>query len=120
MTAYTINVLNQSGANKSFVLFTQPPGGTTPIYTNAWAVFENINNGGWDNVVFTPEPAVQSKTVKAPPAPRVLVMEGVYKPGQVVKPAKGAKVATVDFKGRPETTATVTEHPDGGFSVAYG
>ena len=120
MTTYTITVLNQSGANKSYVLFMQPPGATTPIYTNAWATFDNIHNGGWDSIVFTPEPAVQSKTVKAMPAPRVLVAEGAYTPGQVLAPAKGANLAVVDFTGLPNTTATVTEHPDGSLSIAYG
>lgn len=119
MTTYTINVFNQSAAKKSYVLFTQPLGVTTPVYTDAWATFDNIPNGGWDSLVFTPEPAVQSKTVKAPAAPRILVAEGAYAPGQVFTPAKGAKIAVVDFKGLPNTTATVTEHPDGGFSVVY-
>ena len=120
MTTYTISVFNQSGADKSYVLFQQPPGGATPSYANAWATFDNIPNGGWDSLVFTPEPAVQSKTVKAMPAPRVVVAEGTYTPGQVFKPAKGANLATVDFSGLPDTTATVTEHPDGGLSIAYG
>jgi hypothetical protein len=119
MTTYTINVFNQSGANKSYVLFTQPPGGVTPVYTNAWVVFDDISNGGWESATVAPEPAVQSKTAKAPPAPRILVAEGAYTPGQVLTPAKGAKIATVDFTGLPNTTATVTEHPDGGFSVVY-
>jgi uncharacterized protein YndB with AHSA1/START domain len=119
MTTYTIKVFNQSGANKSYVLFTQPPGVTTPVYTNAWATFDNIHNDGWDSLVFTPEPVVQGKTVKVTPAPRILVSEGAYTPGQVFTPAKGAKIAVVDFTGLPNTTATVTEHPDGGFSVVY-
>ncbi len=58
MATYTIRIYNQSLANKSYVVFMQPPavsssGGTTPIYTNAWATFDNITNGGWDTVVYT-------------------------------------------------------------------
>jgi hypothetical protein len=120
MTTYTIRVINQSGANKSYVVFMQSPVGVTPVYTNAWAVLDNIANGGWDSVSNTPEDAVQGKTLEAPPALRCLVAEGAYAPGQVIEPPQGANVATVDFTGRPETTATVTEHPDDGFSVDYG
>lgn len=58
MAAYTIKVFNQSEINKSYVVFMQPPvvsasGGSTPIYTNAWASFENITNGSWDSVVYS-------------------------------------------------------------------
>jgi len=57
MATYTIRLYNQSLANKSYVVFMQPPvvsasGGTPPIYTNAWATFENVTNGGWDTVVY--------------------------------------------------------------------
>ena len=37
MTTYTISVFNQSSVSKSYVVFMQPPGGVTPIYTNVWA-----------------------------------------------------------------------------------
>lgn len=58
MASYTIRIYNQSLLNKSYVVFMQAPivtsnGGTTPIFTNAWATFENITNGGWDQVDYT-------------------------------------------------------------------
>ncbi|UAL09042.1 hypothetical protein [Caulobacter segnis] len=57
MATYTIRIYNQSLVDKSYVVFMQAPivtsnGGTTPIFTNAWATFENITNGGWDQVVY--------------------------------------------------------------------
>lgn len=112
MTTYTINVLNESGVSKSYIVFMQPPGGVTPIYTNVWATLENITDGGWDSVTYAPEG-------EDPPAPRVMVAEGVYTPGQIVEPSIGVNIVTVDFAERPQITATVTEHPDGGYSVAY-
>lgn len=57
MATYTIRIYNQSLIDKSYVVFMEAPivtanGGTTPIYTNAWATFENITNGGWDSVIY--------------------------------------------------------------------
>ncbi len=58
MATYTIKIFNQSQVTKSFVAFLQQPtvvssGGSTPVYTNAWATFENITNGAWDSVTYT-------------------------------------------------------------------
>lgn len=58
MSHYTIKIYNQSLINKSYVVFQEPPvvtanGGQQPVYTNAWAVFENITNGGFDALVYT-------------------------------------------------------------------
>lgn len=58
MATYTIKILNQSDVTRSYVAFLQPPtvepsGGPTPVYTNAWATFENITNGAWDSVTYT-------------------------------------------------------------------
>ena len=114
-TTYTISVINQSGANKSYFVFQAPPpsfGGQTPVYTNAWAALENLTNDGFDSVSYTVEGADHKP-------PRFLIAEGDYAPGQVIAPPEGANVATVDFTGLPQTTAAVTEHPDGDFSVAY-
>lgn len=114
-TTYTINVINQSGASKSYVVFQAPApssGGQTPVYANAWATLENLTNDGFDTLTCTVEGADHE-------APRFLVAEGDYQPGQVIEPPEGANVATVDFTGLPQTMAAVTEHPDGDFSVAY-
>lgn len=58
MATYTIRIYNQSQLTKSYVAFMEPPsvagsGGTHPVYTNAWATFENLTNGSWDSVVYT-------------------------------------------------------------------
>ncbi|MFZ0268748.1 hypothetical protein [Caulobacter sp.] len=115
MTTYTINVVNQSGASKSYVVFQAPPpafGGQTPVYTNAWAALEHITDSGFDSVTYTVEGSDHE-------VPRFLVTEGDYTPGQVIDPPEGGNVATVDFTGLPQTAAAVTEHPDGEFSVDY-
>lgn len=114
-TSYTINVINQSGANKSYVVFQAPApsqGGQAPVDADAWATLEGLDNDGFDSVTYTVEDAGQQP-------PRFLIAEGDYAPGQVIEPPEGGNVATVDFTGRRQTTAAVTEHPDGDFSVAY-
>jgi len=115
MTSYTINVINRSGYDKSYSVFQAPPpmpGGQTPVYTNAWATLQNITDEGFDSVTYTVEGADHQ-------APRFVIAEGDYVPGQVIDPPESANVATVDFTGLPQTTAAVTEHPTGDFSVAY-
>lgn len=216
MATYTIRIYNQSLANKSYVAFMEAPvvsasGGTTPIYTNAWATFENITNGGWDSVVYTdstyaywspssealtpstvldsggvmpvstatqdtvtftntgatgftgvvspgtaqngafaiasstdftpvnnfvfglasenggviPAPvacfqALPDETYNITPVVKFYVADGLYTPGQVIDvSAVSNSCATIDFTGRPQTTATVSQSPNGGFSVAY-
>lgn len=95
MTTYTIKVFNQSQINKSYVVFMQPPtvspsGGSTPVYTNAWATFPNLTNGSWDSVQY-------SETTYA------------YwsQPAQVLSPG-----TTLDYGGvmavNPQTSDTVT------------
>jgi hypothetical protein len=119
-TAYTIYVINQSGATKDYTLFIQPPGSTTPIYDNAWVVFESITDAAFDSVIFAPQPAVQAEGAGAPPVPGVLVVDGACTPGEAFTPVKGASFTIIDFSGRLETIATATESPDGfGFSVVY-
>jgi hypothetical protein len=115
MTTYTINVINQSGASKNYVVFQAPDtssGAQTPVYVNAWATLQNVTDEGFDSVTYTVEGADHE-------APRFLVTEGDFAPGQVIDPPESANVATVDFTGLPQTTAAVTDHPTGDFSVAY-
>lgn len=216
MATYTIRIYNQSKANKSYVAFMEPPtvtsnGGVTPVFTNAWATFENITNGSWDSVVYTeaayacwsqPAQALAPSTVldsggvmavdtatndtvvftntgvtgfdalvtpgtaqngsfsivsttdftplngfvfglarnngSAIPAPvatfqalpneiynitpvvKFYVADGLYVPGQVIDySAVSNSVATIDFTGLPQTTATVTQDDYGRFSVQY-
>jgi hypothetical protein len=57
MVAYTIQIWNQSKHNKSYVAFMQAPivtaqGGEPEVYTNAWATFPDLTNGGFDTVIY--------------------------------------------------------------------
>jgi len=121
MATYTIKVINQSGVSKGYVVFMGPPvvtspGGAPPVYTNAWATFEHIVDGGWSSVSHTSE---ATQTAKDPPAPYFAVAEAAFAPGQVLQPPENTTVATIGFAGRSQTTAVVTEHSDGGFSAVY-
>lgn len=53
MSSYTIQILNNSGASRSYFAFMAPPvvkssGGDPVVYTNAWVTFQSITNGGYD------------------------------------------------------------------------
>ena len=126
MTTYTISVLNQSGETKSYFIFQAPPplhghGGETPVYTNVWATLPNITNGDYDSLVYAEADVMPgSEAASAPaPAPSFYLAEGDDAPGQVITPQVADAVA-VDFAGRPQTAATVTQDASGGFSVQYG
>jgi hypothetical protein len=142
MATYTIKIFNQSGETKSYVAFLAPPvvtspGGETPVYANAWATLENVTNGGYDSVVYTPPgitadndavPGLASAgetqtlsqtTFNAQSEASFYVANGDYTPGQVIDPTPSSSTARIDFTGRPDT-ATVTQGADGGFSVDYG
>lgn len=60
MTTYTIQIWNQSLVGKSYALLTHTPEvtsrrGSLPVYTNAWATFADVTNGGFDRISFTDE-----------------------------------------------------------------
>ena len=118
-TTYTIQVINKTGSSKTYFLFQAPapsPGGQRQISSNAPSAFESVTDGGFDGPTFTFESVGHE-------VPRFELMEGDYPPGQGVDPPKGAtqnaNVAKIDFTGLTQTTAVVTENPDGEFSVAY-
>ncbi|MBO9557251.1 MAG: hypothetical protein J7515_01525 [Caulobacter sp.] len=96
----------------------QPPptsgGGTAPVYTNVWATFENVPNDGSDSLDYAPDEST------AAPAPRYIIAEGEFFPGEVIKPPATPNAAAIDFADRPETTATATQDSSGVFSVIYG
>ncbi len=216
MATYKIKIYNQSLINKSYVAFMQAPivtasGGTTPIYTNAWATFENVTNGSWDSVTysettyaywsqpsealspgtvvdsggvmqvntatkdtvaftntggtgfttltspggaqdgsfqivtsadFTPAnnfafglasnnggvipspvatfPAAPNEKYNVTPVVKFFVADGAYQEGEIIDVTTVSNTyATIDFTGRPETTATVTQGSNGVFVVTY-
>jgi hypothetical protein len=57
MATYTIQIWNQSNFSKSYAAFMEQPsvvagGGNPEIYTNAWATFESVTNGGFDTITY--------------------------------------------------------------------
>jgi hypothetical protein len=146
MATYTINILNQSGFTKSYVVFMEPsvvtsPSGETPVHANAWATFENVTNGSYDSVVYTPPgitadndavpglaSAGETQTQTQTPSPAATfyaqaeasfyVSNSDYTPGQVIDPSQAHNTAWIDFTGRPDT-ATVTQGADGAYTVQY-
>jgi len=56
MTSYTIQIWNQSQVARSYVLFLEQPelagAGSPEAYTNAWATFPSVTNGGFDRITF--------------------------------------------------------------------
>lgn len=114
-TTYTIRVINQTGAAKSYFLFMQPPtttalGGEAATYANVLATFDNVTDGDHDSFVYTVETAKPS---------RFVVTEGAATPGEVIVMPGPANFATVDFTDHAQTTADVTQQADDCFSVAY-
>ena len=123
MAVYTIRILNQSSLSKSYAVFMQPTpvvesGGAPHIYANAWATFENIRQGGWDSVDFSPDEDL-GRDSRKDAAPRFLIADDETLPGQVSDASQAAATVAVDFTDRRQTVATVTQEVGGAFSVAY-
>lgn len=53
------------------------------------------------------------------PVVKFYVAEGAYYPGEVIDPSQVANPATIDFTGRPQTTATAIQAADGTWTVVY-
>jgi hypothetical protein len=119
MTSYTIQIWNQSQAAKSYVLFLQQPeltanGGASEVYTNAWATFAGVTNGGFDRITF-------DETVYAywshPPVGSQMLSGGVMR----VSPQTQDTVA---FSGGSPTGFTTLTSPgtaqQGSFAIVTG
>lgn len=57
MATYTIQVQNQSGFSKDYVIFQKPPvvennGSNVEVFSNAWITFEGLLPGGYDKLVY--------------------------------------------------------------------
>jgi hypothetical protein len=64
--------------------------------------------------------AMPSDTFNVIPVVTFYIAEGKYTPGTIIDVKEAStKAATIDFTGRPQTTATVTQEGDGSFKVAY-
>lgn len=117
MTTHTIQIFNQSGFAKSYMLFMQPPQtGSTSIFTNAWVTFDSITSGGFDSVVYDSSVYAYWGT------------SDTLAPGTVVSSGGVAlvdlsKSDQVPFAGSPPTgfgPATPGQGPPGSFSIVAG
>lgn len=98
MAQYTIQVLNQSGFPKSYVIFSAPPqvtssGASVQVFSNAWVTFDSLNNGGFDTLVYNDVIDAFWGTVPQSLSPTVTVSSGGF---------AGVNTATRDgvvFKG---------------------
>ena len=120
MATYTIKILNNSKASKSYVAFMAQPivtsnGGVTPVYTNAWATFENITDGGWDSVVYTETTYAYWAQASTQLSPGTILDSGG------TKPVNTATNDTVNFTNTGATGFTTVASPgsaqNGSFSI---
>jgi len=64
--------------------------------------------------------AMPSDTFNVIPVVTFYISEGKYTPGTIIDVKEAStKAAMIDFTGRPQTTATVTQGSNGLFNVAY-
>lgn len=215
MAQYTIQILNNSGFSKSYVAFMEPPvvtssGGNPQVFSNAWATWNSVTDGGFDRVVYTdttyaywggpvteltpgtvlssggtelvntatqdtvpflggpptgfgpvanggamtgsyqivastdftaangfvfgmakngqtaiPAPvasfiAQPNDTFNVTPVVKFYVADGAYTAGEVIDVSvTSTNAALIDFTGLPQTTATVIQNPNGGWTVEY-
>jgi hypothetical protein len=121
MATYTIKILNNSQASKSYVAFLAQPtvtsnGGATPVYTNAWATFENVTDGSWDSVVYT------ETTYAYWAQPSTTLSPGATMDSGGSKPVNTATKDTVAFTNTGATGFASVASPgtaqNGSFSIA--
>ena len=64
--------------------------------------------------------AEPNETFNVTPVVRFYAADGAFTPGEVIDvSAVSTKAAVMDFTGKPQTTATVTQNRDGSFAVVY-
>ncbi|PVM91292.1 hypothetical protein [Caulobacter endophyticus] len=119
MTSYTIQIWNQSQAARSYVLFLQQPdlaanAGSPQVYTNAWATFASVTNGGFDRITF--DETVYAYWSKAPVGSQALS-------GGVAQ-VDTQTTDTVAFSGGSPTGFTTVTSPGsaqpGSFAIVTG
>lgn len=65
-------------------------------------------------------PAIPNERYNITPVVQFFVADSAYAPGAVIDvEAMSSDYATIDFTGRPQTTATVIQEPSGVYSVVY-
>jgi hypothetical protein len=83
MTEYTIQVLNNSGFAKSYVIFQEPPvvtssGSNVEVFSNAWVTFPSLLPGGYDKVVYDDVVEAYWGTLPSRLSPTVVVNSGGF------------------------------------------
>jgi hypothetical protein len=83
MTEYTIQVLNQSGFAKSYVIFQEPPavissGADVEVFSNAWVTFPSLLPGGYDKVIYNDVVEAYWGTIPSQLSPTVVVNSGGF------------------------------------------
>ncbi|WP_165188322.1 hypothetical protein [Caulobacter soli] len=81
MATYTLQILNESGFNKSYVFFMTPPvvtttGASPEIFTNAWVTFNSVGQGSYDTVTYTDTTYAFWGTTPSQLAPGVILASG--------------------------------------------
>ncbi|NET04523.1 MAG: hypothetical protein F6K09_24145 [Merismopedia sp. SIO2A8] len=85
MATYTIEVLNNSGFPKSYVIFSALPevtksGEGFDVFTNAWVTFNSIGNNGFDMVTYDDSIDAYWGTIPEELEPGVIVGSGGFMP----------------------------------------
>ena len=116
MTTHTIQIFNQSGVAKSYVLFMQPPQiDTAQTFANAWVTFNSVTSGGFDSITYDGSVYAYWGTTPDMFAPGTVVSSGG------VALVDLSKSDQVPFTGASPTGfgPVVEGHaPAGGFSIA--
>jgi hypothetical protein len=118
VTNHTIQIFNQSGVARSYVLFMQPPQtGATQIFANAWVTFDSVTSGGFDSVTYDNSVYAYWGTTPDTFAPGTVVSSGGVALVDLTKSDE------VPFSGaQPTGFGAITEGrgPPGSFSIVSG
>jgi hypothetical protein len=118
VTSHTIQIFNQSGVAKSYVLFMQPPQtGATQIFANAWVTFDSVTSGGFDSVTYDDSVYAYWGTTSDTLAPGTVVSSGGVALVDLTKSDE------VPFSGSQPTgfgPVTQGQGPVGSFSIVSG
>jgi hypothetical protein len=103
MAIYTIQILNESGFTKDYVVFPTPPivtstGGPVEVFSNAWVTINNVSEGSFDTLSLTDD--IYALWGSAP--------EGALEPGMTidasgVQPVDPAQAPLIPFVGETPT-----------------
>lgn len=81
MAQYTIQVVNNSGFSKDYVVFSEPPqvtksGTDVEVYSNAWVTFSGVRSGSFDKLTYDDSVDAYWGTSPQRLSPSVVVQQG--------------------------------------------